>query len=215
MSRPIRKEKPEPKLISRPIPLEDVELIEKVRNGDTDAFGGLIKKYQDRLFNAIWRFCGSADDAQDIVQEAFLKSYQGLAGFRLEAGFYTWIFRIAMNLALSHRRRERQNPSVSLTSQSLELSQGARLLSDRRSNGESDDAKERGGSGMQPRLVAALNELDDQHRAVVVLRDIESFDYQEIGEILEIPVGTVKSRLHRARMALRMAITPWLAAEKR
>ena len=84
--------------------MEDLELINKIRTGQTEAYGDLVRKYEDRVFNTCWRICGHLEDARDVTQEAFLKAYEGLSGFRRDSGFYTWIFRIAVNLALTKRR---------------------------------------------------------------------------------------------------------------
>ena len=84
---------------------EDAALLRQCRKGDTDAFGPLVRKYQDRLFNSLLRFCGNYDDAEELCQETFVKAIEGLAAFRAESGFYTWLFRIGMNLAISRRRR--------------------------------------------------------------------------------------------------------------
>ena len=191
----------------RPIPFEDAELVERVKAGETQAYGELVRKYQDRVFNACWRICGHLEDARDLTQEAFLKAFEGLAGFRQQSGFYTWVFRVAVNLALSHRRSAKRRRTVSLESSSGPKGGQADDLR-RRARGASDGdpATLVSDADSQARVIRALHLLDDEQRAVVVLRDIEGLDYHEIGSILDIPPGTVKSRLHRARMALREAL---------
>lgn len=188
---------------SRRTPMEDAELIDRIKNGQSAAYGDLVRKYQDRVFNACWRICGHLEDARDLTQEAFLKAYEGLDGFRRESGFYTWVFRVAVNLALSHRRKAHRRREVSLD-QTLQMkgSQADGLAKHVAAGTQDDPARTVGEAELQARVVRALQALDDDHRAVIVLRDVEGFDYQEIGEILQIPPGTVKSRLHRARLAL-------------
>ena len=195
----------------RPVSLEEAELVEKVKAGQTEAYGELVRKYQDRVFNTCWRICGHLEDARDLTQEAFLKAFAGIAGFRHESGFYTWIFRVAVNLALSHRRKEARSHTVSLDQVSGAGGTQAEDLA-KRIGAEHDDDPARAASDAELQGVAAraLHTLDGDQRAVIVLRDIEGLGYQEIGMILDIPPGTVRSRLHRARMALRKAIVPAL-----
>ena len=213
--RPNPERQVDPDCGSRPVSLEDAQLIEKVKAGQTEAYGELVRKYQDRVFNACWRICGHLEDARDLTQEAFLKAYEGFATFRQQSGFYTWIFRVAVNLALSQRRNAKRRRAVSLD-QSCEVTgtQADRLAQRVGQRTESSDpAHSASEAELQGFVARALQKLEDDHRAVVVLRDIEGLDYQEIGEVLDIPPGTVKSRLHRARMALRQAILPRLTRE--
>lgn len=187
-----------------PIPsvsVEDVQLIERTRAGQTEAYGDLVRKYQDRVFNACWRICGHLEDARDITQEAFLKAFENLAGFRRDSGFFTWVFRIAVNLALSKRREVARRRLVSLEDAESTLGGQARELI-RRTSRECEASESEEKALRQGCLARAIQELDSDFRTVVVLRDIEGMDYQTIAEILEVPEGTVKSRLHRARMVL-------------
>jgi RNA polymerase sigma-70 factor (ECF subfamily) len=175
-----------------------------------------VRKYQDRLFNTCWRICGHLEDARDLTQEAFLKAFENLDRFQRKSGFYTWLFRVAVNLALSHRRTGGRRRTTSLDQVSAAGGSQADGLARRvRSEKDDDPANATGEAELHGAVVRALQELDDDHRAVVVLRDIEGFDYQQIGVILDLPPGTVKSRLHRARMALRSAIQPNGAQESR
>ncbi|UCE59004.1 MAG: sigma-70 family RNA polymerase sigma factor [Phycisphaerales bacterium] len=194
---------------TQPVSLEDAELIEQVKAGQTESYGRLVEKYQDRVFNACWRICGHLEDARDVTQEAFLKAFDNISSFRRQSGFYTWVFRVAVNLALSHRRKARIRQAISLD-QPVDVagSQASELARQVRDAAAEDPAGVAGKVELQGRVAGALQELDDDYRAVVVLRDIEGLDYREIGEILELPPGTVKSRLHRGRMALRDAVMP-------
>jgi RNA polymerase sigma-70 factor (ECF subfamily) len=187
--------------------VEDAELVERVKSGHPEAFGELVLRYQDRLFNTCWRICGHMEDARDITQQAFLRAYEALPGFRHESGFYTWIYRVAVNLALSHRRSAARHRLASLDGSPQSGTQAENLTRDRIT---AADAAERSAdtADLQRAVAHALQELPEDDRAVLVLRDIEGFDYQEIAGILEVPTGTVKSRLHRARMALREAVAP-------
>lgn len=183
--------------------LDDHALVSQVKAGQTQSFGELVRRYQDRVFNTCWRICGHMEDARDLTQEAFLKAFQGLDNYRQESGFYTWIFRVAANLAISHRRSARRTRTL-VEQQAVLLRSQADSLVRRMEH----DATETSDSTCEASACTAalLHALDDDQRAVVVLRDMEGFDYQQISEILGVPTGTVKSRLHRARLILRDAI---------
>lgn len=192
---------------------DDAALVERFRGGDPSALGPLIEKYQDRVFNTCRRLCGRPDDAADLTQDVFVRVFETLGSFAGRSAFYTWVFRIAVNLAISHRRRAGPRRTISLDAARRDADDerggapGDWLASD---GSRPDDAiAER----EQESLAAmALAELEDEARAVIVLRDVEAFDYEQIGEILDVPVGTVKSRLHRARLALREKLATRTAA---
>ena len=188
----------------RDLPVDDHVLVAQVKAGQTQSYGELVRRYQDRIFNTCWRICGHLEDARDLTQEAFLKAFESLDGYRQESGFYTWIFRVATNLAISHRRSVGRKKTLLDGQADLVRSQADALV--RRIAQSVEDGSDDAGDATA-RVAALLQTLDDEQRAVVVLRDIEGFDYQQISDILGVPQGTVKSRLHRARMALREAIT--------
>ena len=185
----------------------DADLVQACCDGQTDAFQGLVERHQDRVYNAVYRMVGSPEDAWDIVQDAFLKAYENLPQFRGASSFYTWLFRIAVNLALTFRRRSRRLRLVRPTKEEMSIemsrSQAGRLVD------RPEAAME---SAERERLVGeALESLDGDHRAAVVLRDIEGLDYRTIAEILDVSTGTVKSRIHRARIALRDRLSTLIA----
>jgi RNA polymerase sigma-70 factor (ECF subfamily) len=173
---------------------DDARLIQATLRGDSAAFGRLVRKHQDRLYNALVRQLGSAEDARDVAQEAFAQAFLKLDGFRGNSRFYTWLYRIAFNQAVSHRRRVK--PAASLDQS-------------REQNGEEPIDRD---SPPEGRLVQqetveqvrrALAELDPEFRQVLVLREFDDCNYEQIAELLELPIGTVRSRLHRARLQLR------------
>ena len=185
---------------------EDEVLVRQVLAGDPEAFGPIVERYQDRLHNAAYRLVGSAEDARDVVQETFLKAFEHLGLFRGRSSLYTWLFRIVVNMSLSHRRKRKgvQRPAPG---------RGCRdgdPLRDRPDPSAPDPADPLVGAETEALVQQALGELDEEHRTVVVLCDIQHFDYAEIAGILEIPTGTVKSRLHRARLMLRERLRPLL-----
>ena len=193
------------------ISFQDTDLVRQVRDGDTAAFGHLVAKYQDRVYNTIWRISGNAEDASDLTQDAFLKALESLGSFDGRAGFYTWLYRIAVNLAISHGRKMKRRKTIPIETQSSPWDvnrQGADLVE--RLNPDDDGDPQRAASQAEINriVISALNELEDEHRTVLVLKDIESMDYAQIADILSLPLGTVKSRVHRARMALRDKLRP-------
>ena len=192
------------------ISLEDAVILKRCREGEVAAFGQLVMKYQDRLFNAILRMCGNRDDAEELCQETFVKALENLARFREDSGFYTWLFRIGMNLAISRRRRGGRVKFHSLdgSGQDDGASRPAAVLADSHAQ---DPAEEVARDDADRRVLEALAELAEDFRAVVVLRDIEEMDYEQISQVLEIPVGTVKSRLYRARCMLQEKLKDLLA----
>jgi RNA polymerase sigma-70 factor (ECF subfamily) len=185
------------------IAFEDAALVDRCRKGDMQAFGLLVAKYQDRLLNVIWRICPHRADAEELAQETFLKALERLSQFRGHSQFYTWLFRIAVNLAVSHRRRAgrvRLHPLADCPE--AERFQAAALAdAAQRRNAPPDSAAMAAETAR--RVAQELNALDEQFRMVLILRDIEDMDYSQIASVLELPVGTVKSRLHRARCTLK------------
>ncbi len=181
---------------------EDAALLAACRKGQMDAFGILVQRYQDRVFNAILRMCGNRDDAEELCQEAFVKALENLSRFREDSRFYTWLFRIAANLTISRRRRGGRVKFHSLDGPVGRDDQSPRprdMLPDGREN---DPAEAVAQEDVHERVLEELAGLDDEFRAVVVMRDVEGMNYDEIAEVLKIPHGTVKSRLYRARLLL-------------
>jgi RNA polymerase sigma-70 factor (ECF subfamily) len=190
---------------------DDTLLVERVQAGDMAAFSRLVVKYQDRILNTCWRLIGDLDDARDLTQEAFLRAMQSINSFQYKASFYTWLFRIAVNLSISHRRKSARQAKLSLhQTEGSESHHQASDLVDRMASDEPEPNRKVSARETQDQVARALDELEDAHRILIVLRDIENFDYQQISEILSLPVGTVKSRIHRARMSLRDRLRPIL-----
>lgn len=181
---------------------DDRRLIREAVAGDATAFGELVLRYQDRLYNIAYRVVGNPDDAADVVQDAFVNAYQSLASFKGDSEFFTWLYRIAFNTAISQKRKKR--PTVSFD--------GGRDGEpgydppDASLDSAPDAALER--SEDERLLAAAIAKLSDEHRAVLVLKDIDGEKYEDIAATLGIPIGTVRSRLHRARLELRHLIAP-------
>lgn len=186
------------------IPLEDAELVEQCRNGNLTAFGRLVTKHQDHVLNTCWRVCGDRQEAEDLTQEAFIRAFESIGQFAGRSRFSTWVYRIALNLAISARRKDRHRRTHSLDEARCRQEDEPQRPAIERLASSEPAPQDRLFSREEGRgVLAALERLDDESRAVIVLRDVEDLSYDEIAEILDVPNGTVKSRLHRARLALR------------
>jgi RNA polymerase sigma-70 factor (ECF subfamily) len=183
---------------------DDFQLLDETLAGRSAAFGQLVAKYQDRLYNTLVHVTGSAEDARDVAQEAFVQAFIKLESFQRGSAFYTWLYRIALNLAISLTRRRTVHASV----------EEMRQQSGTEPTDTGDAPSERMERGERAAQVqAALANLAQEFRAVVVLREIEGYCYEEIAAMLEIPVGTVRSRLHRGRLLLREQLKEVLVPE--
>ncbi len=183
---------------------DDSQLIDESLAGNSSAFGRLVTKYQDRLFNTLVHVVGSPEEARDVCQDAFVQAFVKLRSFQRCSAFYTWLYRIAFNVAISRRRRQR--PAMSIE-QGRELTGDEPLARD----GGPAERIERQERVMQVQV--ALAALSEEFRAVLVLREMEGHCYETIAEMLELPVGTVRSRLHRARIELRDQLKGAMQAE--
>lgn len=175
--------------------VEDRELIEQCLRGRKEAFGELVRRHQDRLYNAVYRFLDNADDAQDVVQETFVSAWQALAHFKGDAKLFTWLYRIAINHAIDLKRKQRVSRSLE-----VHLTEEIRLT-DSSPASQPEETAERHEDA--DRVRKALNLLSGEHRLVLVLKDIEGMKYEKMAETLSVPIGTIRSRLHRARLELR------------
>jgi RNA polymerase sigma-70 factor, ECF subfamily len=182
---------------------EDQSLIAAVRHGDITAYASLVHKYQDRLCSSLRRICGSIVDAQDAAQEAYLRAYMHLRQYNGSSAFYTWLHRIAVNAVINERRRHQARSGREQSRWLHGDSPGGELPSP-------DESLLRQERVAQVR--AALGSLSTEHRTILVLREIENCDYDEIAVVLAVPKGTVRSRLHRARLALREKLAPLIEA---
>lgn len=187
------------------IVIDDAVLVRQCQDGDSAAMQRIIVKYQDRVFNVILKICSNRDDAAELTQETFVKFIENINTFRMQSAFYTWLFRIAVNLSLNFCRRR-----FKVTMHSLDTPVGTEAESARQQlcNFLTNEKEVDPGIAAQNRevgeiIVRALGRLEDKQRAVVVLRDIEGMTYSEIAESLELEIGTVKSRISRGRKSLR------------
>ena len=177
----------------------DAALVRQAQDGVAEAFAELVSRYQDRLYNTCYRLCNDDAEALDLTQTTFLKALEALPRFEARANFYTWLFRIAVNQAFSQRRARRYRRTASLD----ELDERGHWREPAAPAEQHNPSRSVEREEARQQVQAALARLDPEFRAAVVLKDIESMDYASIAEILEVPVGTVKSRIYRGRMMLR------------
>ena len=183
-------------------------LIERCQRGDTQAFDELMARYETRVYNLAYRLLGDAEEAYDISQETFLRVYRALPRFRGGSTLHTWIHRIVVNLCLDALKKQRRRPRL-VQEAPLEEEAGSESLLDRLPD-ETPGPETRVLSRERQSIVRqAIASLPRHHRAVLVLFDLEGLSYHEIAETLKINVGTVKSRLNRARLALKEKLEPY------
>ena len=182
---------------------DDAQLIDRTLAGQSAAFGLLVEKYQDRLYNTVVHVVGNAEDAKDVVQEAFVQAFLKLATFQRASAFYTWLYRIAFNVAATHRRRRR----------AMWAAEQARHRDGNTPATAPSPSRQVEQEECRRQVRCAIGRLDEEYRVVLVLREIDGCCYETIAEILDVPIGTVRSRLHRARLQLREELREVLAVE--
>ncbi len=186
----------------------DMELVHRVQRGDKSGFDLLVLRYQNKILNLITRYVHDPHEAQDVAQEAFIKAYRGLANFRGDSAFYTWLYRIAINTAKNHLiTASRKISSDGVDAQEAEQYEGAHALRDYESPERSALNQEI--AGVVEQSIAAL---PDDLRTALTLREFEGLSYEEIANVMECPIGTVRSRIFRAREAIDNSLSPLLDA---
>lgn len=179
------------------------DLLKKSKSGDIEAFERLIEGYQTRVFNIAYRMIRNHDDAADLAQEVFIKVYRYIKNFKEESSFSTWIFRITKNVCLDELRKRKNKHIISLDEE-IKLNDGEVV----RQIESKDDTPEMLAEKKEIRELInnAIDDLSAEHRIVIILRDIQGFSYEDISKIIECPEGTVKSRINRARKALKQKL---------
>jgi RNA polymerase sigma-70 factor (ECF subfamily) len=189
---------------------DDSVLVERCRAGDLAAFEPLVEKYRQRVWRLAYNVLRDREEALDAAQEAFIRAYQALPGFRGQSRFYTWLFRITMNVA-TDRARARAARGRALGSEPVPEEEWERRLGgDAGPVAGPEEAVAR--AEQQAKIARALDALPERHRTIIMLSDLEELSYREIAEVLGIPMGTVMSRLHNARKRLRRVLGPLLLA---
>jgi len=186
--------------------LVDAELVRRVQNGDKTAFDLLVRKYQQRVMNLVSRFVNDHAECMDVTQEAFIKAYRGLNNFRGDSQFYTWLYRIASNTAKNHlASRARKAPLNAVDVDDAELFQGESGLKEY-------DTPERNllSDEIKHTVMRTVEALPEDLRNAITLREMDGLSYEEIAEVMDCPIGTVRSRIFRAREAIDKELRPLL-----
>lgn len=178
--------------------MEETKLIRRASGGDADAFNALMGMHERRMYAVALRMCGNPEDAQDCLQEAMLRVFRAISGFKGQSSFSTWVYRITMNTCLDELRRRKNRPGTSLD----DLLEAGWTPKD---SGESPEQHALR-TEMGRKLQALIDELPQDMRSAVVLRDIEGYSYEEIAQITQANVGTIKSRISRGRQKMRERI---------
>lgn len=188
----------------------DQQLVARVQKGDSRAFDMLVLKYQHRIFGLIGRYVRDADEVQDVAQEAFIKAYKALPRFRGDSAFYTWLYRIAINTAKNHLvSRSRRPPGTDVEIDDAEYFEAGGALRD-----IENPENALFGSELKAVVERAIGDLPDDLRTAVTLREFDGLSYEDIAEIMDCPVGTVRSRIFRAREAIDVQVKKQLEGEQ-
>lgn len=185
----------------------DAELVKRVQAGEKAAFDLLVRKYQNRVISLVSRYVKNQVTAQDIAQEAFIKAYRGLKNFRGDSAFYTWLYRIAINTAKNYLvAQSRRVPDFEIDAQEAELYGGYELLQDQHSPEKVLLTEE-----IKSEVFEAIEKLPEDLKTAITLRELEGLSYEEIAEAMDCPIGTVRSRIFRAREAVDKVLQPLLS----
>ena len=188
---------------------EDLVLVERFKQGDIAAFEELVKKYQKSVLNLVYRFMGETTRGEDLTQEVFMRLYRALPGFEAKAKFFTYLYKVTLNLCLKEREKERRRRVYSLDDRGGEDDARPREVED--PLGSAEDEVQRRDTG---RIVReAIQSLPEEQRAAVILHRYQGLSYEELAETLEISLAAVKSRLHRAKLALKERLQSYVRGE--
>ncbi len=182
----------------------DQELVRRVQGGDKTAYDALVRKYQFKIIKLISRYVHDSEAAQDVAQEAFIKAYRGLKRFRGDSAFYTWLYRIAINTAKNHLVSEsRRSPDFGIDAQDAEYFDAPSALKEYATPEHQLLTDE-----IEQTVFRAIKELPDDLKTAITLRELEGMSYEEIAQTMDCPIGTVRSRIFRAREAIERSLNP-------
>ena len=186
---------------------EETELVKRARKGDLAAYDTLVRRYQERIYATLYHMTSNHEDANDLAQEAFIKAFQALRSFKGGSSFYTWVYRIAVNKTINYLKQRRNRLQMSLDDLDVNAEHDpdlVALISDKTPRREVALAE------LQEKLNAAMQKLSEPHRLVVTLHDVQGLSHEEIAEIMDCNVGTVRSRLFYARQQLQAYLSDYL-----
>lgn len=203
--RPPPKENPAPPPAKAPT--EETVLVKRARQGDLAAYDELVRRYQERIYATIYHMTSNHEDANDLAQEAFIKAYQALKTFKGGSSFYTWVYRIAVNKTINFLKQRKNRSQMSLNDLDVNVEHNpdlVALISDK------TPRREAGLTELQEKLNEAMQKLSEPHRLVVTLHDIQGLSHEEIANIMDCNIGTVRSRLFYARQQLQGYLSDYL-----
>lgn len=184
----------------------DLAIVKRVQAGDDAAFNLLVRKYQHKVVNLVARYVYDSGDVEDVAQEVFVKAYRAIGGFRGDSAFYTWLYRIAINTAKNHLvAQSRRPPQTDVDAQDAELIEVGRNLREMETPESSLLSQE-----LAQRVTSAVRDLPEELRTAITLREMEGLSYEEIATVMDCPIGTVRSRIFRAREAIDQQLAPLL-----
>lgn len=190
-----------------PVPTEEKELVRRAQRGDLAAYDELIRRYQERIYATVYHMTSNHEDANDLAQDAFIKAYQALKSFKGGSSFYTWIYRIAVNKTINFLKQRKNRSHMSLDDLDFNAEHDpdlVALVSDK------TPRREAGLAELQEKLNAAMLKLSEHHRLVITLHDVQGMAHEEIAQIMDCNVGTVRSRLFYARQQMQAELSDYL-----
>jgi RNA polymerase sigma-70 factor (ECF subfamily) len=189
----------------------DRQLVEKARQGDAQAYATLVKRYERRVYAVAYGMLRNSEDAQDVAQDGFIKAYRYLARFKGSSSFYTWLYRIVVNLCIDHLRKRSRVSQVEYDDRLRRPDDGAEAGADLKpSNLDANPHKSLARKELTEQMQKGLDSLSEKHRAVIVLRELEGLSYKEMAEVMECSKGTIMSRLFHARRKLQELLSEYL-----
>jgi RNA polymerase sigma-70 factor (ECF subfamily) len=203
----IMAEPAEPTDLEPAVPTPEMDLVRRAQRGDLAAYDELVQRYQERIYATIYHMTSNHEDANDLAQDSFIKAFQALKSFKGGSSFYTWLYRIAVNKTINFLKQRKNRVHMSLNDLDFNTENNpdlVALISDK------TPRREAGLKELSEKLNAALLKLSEPHRLVVVLHDVQGLSHEEVAEVMECNIGTVRSRLFYARQQLQSLLTDYL-----
>lgn len=202
MAEPAALPEPEPAA-----PVAEMDLVRRAQSGDLEAYDELIQRYQQRIYATVYHMTSNHEDANDLAQDSFIKAFQALKSFKGGSSFYTWLYRIAVNKTINFLKQRKNRVHMSLNDLDFNTENNPELVA---LISDKTPRREAGLNELQQKLNAALLKLSEPHRLVMVLHDVQGLSHEEVAEVMECNIGTVRSRLFYARQQMQSLLTDYL-----